>query len=155
MSQITPAATKVNLPLIALWIVSIVAVVGGYLLVTSSNSNQSAIYTAGKADYPGLFAAQSGAAIGTAIIGAGVLGFLIALAVHAHLQGVQKAAVLTPIAPASVYELDDIATVDAPALSTDSAAPATVTNAPAAEAPATNPTSNNPTSTESDPHSTR
>ncbi|MFT2816841.1 hypothetical protein [Leifsonia sp. A12D58] len=110
MSQNTSVSSKVNIPLIVLWIVSIVAVVGGYLLVISSNASQADLYAAGTADYPGLFAAQSGAAIGTAIIGAGVIGFLIALALHAHFFAVKQAA--ASVADVIIDADDDIDEID-------------------------------------------
>ena len=162
MSQNASASTKVNIPLIALWIVSIVAVVGGYLLVISSNASQADLYTAGTADYPGLFAAQSGAAIGTAIIGAGVLGFLIALALHAHFFAVKHAAVAL-VADVITDADDDFDEIDATEVASSStpahAAPApkattleeAPTSTPAADAAGTTP---NTTGTDTNPDTT-
>jgi phosphotransferase system glucose/maltose/N-acetylglucosamine-specific IIC component len=81
MSRTTSSArAKVNVPLIVLWLASVVVAVVGYLLMTSSNSQQAALYTSGAADYPKLFAAQSGSTIGGLLIAVGVLGVLLALA---------------------------------------------------------------------------
>ena len=71
--------STVNIPRMALWLASIVVAVCGWFLMTTSNSNEAAIYTAGKADYPKLFAAQSGSTIGGLLIAVGVLGALLAL----------------------------------------------------------------------------
>jgi hypothetical protein len=62
-----------------LWLASLVTAVVGFILVLTSNANEAAIYVAGKADYPKLFAAQSGSTIGGYLIAAGVLGALLAL----------------------------------------------------------------------------
>jgi preprotein translocase subunit SecG len=74
------ALAKVNVPLIVLWLASVVVAVVGYVLMTSSNSNQAALYTSGAADYAKLFAAQSGSTVGGLLIAVGVLGVLLALA---------------------------------------------------------------------------
>jgi phosphotransferase system glucose/maltose/N-acetylglucosamine-specific IIC component len=75
--------SRINLPLLLLWIASIVVGVIGYFLMTSSNAKEAAVYTAGKADYPKLFADQSGSTIGGLLLAVGVLGLLLALASHA------------------------------------------------------------------------
>lgn len=63
-----------------LWLASLVVVVGGYFLMTISNSHEAAVYSSGTADYPKLFAAQSGSTIGGLLIAVGALGALLALA---------------------------------------------------------------------------
>lgn len=79
-SSSSPLLSRINVPRIVLWLASIVVAVLGYVLMAASNANESAIYTAGKADYPKLFAAQSGSTIGGLLIAVGVLGALLALA---------------------------------------------------------------------------
>jgi hypothetical protein len=73
-------SSRINLPRMILWLASIVVAVAGFLLMLASNTNEAAIYTAGKADYPKLFAAQSGSTVGGYLIAVGVLGALLALA---------------------------------------------------------------------------
>lgn len=72
--------SKLNLPLIALWVASVAIAVAGSLLVTTSNAKQAALYTAQNGDYAQLFAAQSGSTLGGLLIAVGVLGVLLALA---------------------------------------------------------------------------
>ncbi|ROQ38712.1 hypothetical protein EDF46_2353 [Frondihabitans sp. PhB188] len=74
-----PRLSRINLPRMILWLASLVVAVGGYLLMTISNTREAAIYTAGTADYPKLFATQSGSTIGGLLIAVGVLGALLAL----------------------------------------------------------------------------
>lgn len=71
---------KLNLPLLALWVASVVVAVLGYVLMTSSNARQAALYTSQKGDYAQLFSAQSGSTVGGLLIAVGVLGVLLALA---------------------------------------------------------------------------
>ena len=126
MSQNASVATKINLPLVVLWVVSIVAVVGGYLLVITSNASQADLYTAGTADYPALFASQSGASIGTTIIGAGVVGILLALALHARNAAVKATVAATHAVAHHTHDHDDedftVAEVEAAERSTPAAA---------------------------------
>jgi len=78
-SSSTNHRSNINLPRMILWLASIVVAVAGYVLLTTSNSREAAIYVAGKADYPKLFAAQSGSTIGGLLVAVGVLGALLAL----------------------------------------------------------------------------
>lgn len=71
--------SRINIPRIVLWLASVVVGVLGYLLMTTSNNTEATIYTAGTADYPALFAAQSGSTVGGMLIVIGVLGLLLAL----------------------------------------------------------------------------
>ncbi|GAA4664047.1 hypothetical protein [Frondihabitans cladoniiphilus] len=71
--------SKINIPRMVLWLASLVVAVVGYFLMTTSNSKEAALYVSGKADYPKLFAAQSGSTIGGLLIAAGVIGALLAL----------------------------------------------------------------------------
>lgn len=82
-SNSSSALSKINIPLIVLWLASVVVAVLGYFWMTSSNSDQAALYTSGAADYDKLFVAQSGSTVGGLLIAVGVLGVLLALAAQA------------------------------------------------------------------------
>lgn len=88
---------KLNVPLILLWLASIIVAVAGYVLMTSSNANQAQLYTSQTGDYAKLFAAQSGSTIGGLLIGVGVLGVLLALAAQAIAR--TRTVALAPVAP--------------------------------------------------------
>ncbi|MGO4690185.1 hypothetical protein [Glaciibacter sp. 2TAF33] len=81
-SKSSAARSNFNLPLALLWLVAVVAGVVGYVILTSSNAAQAAFYAKQSADYGTYFQAQSGSFLGSILIGAGVLGVMIALASH-------------------------------------------------------------------------
>jgi hypothetical protein len=84
-STAAPRATRAtNFPVILLWVASLAAAAVGYLIMTNSINAQAELYAAGSQDVQAMLAGQSGATLGTTLIGVGVLGLLLALAVHAH-----------------------------------------------------------------------
>lgn len=85
-SKSSAARSNFNLPLALLWLVAVVAGVVGYVILTSSNAAQAAFYAKQSADYGTYFQAQSGSFLGSFLIGAGVIGVLIALASHVRLR---------------------------------------------------------------------
>ncbi|RNE66805.1 hypothetical protein [Cryobacterium tepidiphilum] len=129
---------KLNVPLLVLWLASVVVAVAGYLLMTSSNANQAALYTSQTGDYAKLFAAQSGSTVGGLLIAVGVLGVLLALAAQAstRVRNVAPAAApavidehdLTSDDQAFVIEIVDPRT-EAHVQTTDAPAAATLTDA--------------------------
>ena len=73
---------KINVPLALLWLAGFVVTALGYLVMTSSNAAQAQFASSGSQDYATYFTAQSGSTLGTTLMGAGVLGLLLALAAH-------------------------------------------------------------------------
>lgn len=88
---------KLNVPLILLWLASVIVAVAGYVLMTSSNANQAQLYTSQTGDYAKLFAAQSGSTIGGLLLAVGVLGVLLALA--AQVTARTRTVAPAPVAP--------------------------------------------------------
>ncbi len=87
MSRNTSAVlAKFNLPLALLWLAGFIVTAVGYLVLTSSNAAQAEFYTSGSQDYATYFSAQSGSTLGSVLIGAGVLGLLLALAAHVKVR---------------------------------------------------------------------
>lgn len=80
----TAAPRATNFPVILLWVASLAAAAVGYLIMTNSINAQAELYAAGSQDVHAMLTGQSGATLGTTLIGVGVLGLLLALAVHAH-----------------------------------------------------------------------
>ncbi|TFD79246.1 hypothetical protein [Cryobacterium fucosi] len=74
---------KINVPLALLWLAGLVVTAVGYLVLTSSNAIQAQFASSGSQDYATYFTAQSGSTLGSTLMGAGVLGLLLALAAHA------------------------------------------------------------------------
>lgn len=101
MSRNTSAVlAKFNLPLALLWLAGFIVTAVGYLVLTSSNAAQAEFYTSGSQDYATYFSAQSGSTLGSVLIGAGVLGLLLALAAHVKPR---PAAASTPVAEAEEH----------------------------------------------------
>lgn len=73
---------RINMPLALLWLAGFVVTAVGYLVMTSSNAAQAQFAGSGSQDYATYFTAQSGSTLGTTLMGAGVLGLLLALAAH-------------------------------------------------------------------------
>ncbi|TFD34119.1 hypothetical protein [Cryobacterium cryoconiti] len=89
--------TKLNLPLVALWVAGVIVTVVGWLVLSSSNGAQAEFYTSASQDYAGYFAAQSGSTLGSVLIGAGVLGMLLALASQVRVRGAVVASVVEDV----------------------------------------------------------
>jgi hypothetical protein len=84
MSQKSSAPlSKFNIALALLWLVDVVVTGVGYYILTTSNAAQADFYTSQSADYVSYFGSQSGSNLGATLIGAGVIGIIITLAVHA------------------------------------------------------------------------
>ncbi|AMB58901.1 hypothetical protein [Microterricola viridarii] len=150
----TPAPKSTNLPVILLWIASIAVAAIGYLVMTSSIAAQTALYTAGSQDVSAMLTGQSGVTLGTTLIGVGVLGLLLALAVHAHNFALARAQAAltfddfdefdtdddndlvhsTATPAAHVVEVNEVVTAEAPAPADE---PAKASKAAADEKPAT------------------
>lgn len=116
MSPKTPGApTKTNYSLAILWLASVVVGLVGYVLMTSSNSGQADLYTKQSADYGKLFTLQSGSSLGATLIGVGVLGLLIALAIHAVSFVIARSAVAAAaVSEADFADTDDDIVIAAP-----------------------------------------
>ena len=87
-----------NLALVLLWLVDLAVIVAGYVILTASNASQANFYTSQSADYNTYFAAQSGSGLGATLIGAGVLGVIIALATHVVARAIKRAGAPVPVA---------------------------------------------------------
>ncbi len=101
MSRNTPGVlAKINAPLALLWLGGFIVTAVGYLVLTSSNAAQAEFYTSGSQDHGTYFSAQSGSILGSVLIGAGVLGLLLALAAHVIVRPAGVVAGVTDAEPA-------------------------------------------------------
>ena len=91
---------KINVPLALLWLAGFVVTAVGYLVMTSSNAAQAQFASSGSQDYATYFTAQSGSTLGTTLMGAGVLGLLLALAAHVKTRPAGIAAGVADAEPA-------------------------------------------------------
>lgn len=82
-SKSVPTRTT-NFSLILLWAASLAVAATGWVVMTRSVDTQAELYAANSQDVHAVLGAQSAATLGTTLIGVGVLGLLVALAVHAH-----------------------------------------------------------------------
>ncbi|WP_157006387.1 hypothetical protein [Agromyces laixinhei] len=145
----TTASSKVNVPLILLWVAAVALIGGGYWLLSTSTATQVALYAEGAQDVEGLLTAQSTTTIAGLLIAAGALGAVIALAVHAlsHVAraGSTDAAALAAEdaafeAEVARHEAAEAAAVAAPAAAAATTAePAVAAEQPAAAEPAVAP----------------
>lgn len=143
MTVNTSASSKVNVPLILLWVAAVALIGGGYWLLASSTAKQIELYTAGSQDVEGLLTAQSSTTIAGLLLAAGALAVVIALAVHALAVVAARAKAADVAAPVDFDDaafdegddLDDapVVTADRPVV-TEASAPV-VASAPAAAAP--------------------
>ena len=76
-------ASKVNVPLILLWVAAVALIGGGYWLLNSSTASQVEFYTSGSQDVAGLLGAQTNTTVAGLLLAVGALAVVIALAVHA------------------------------------------------------------------------
>ncbi|WP_168197031.1 hypothetical protein [Agromyces laixinhei] len=141
----TTASSKVNVPLILLWVAAVALIGGGYWLLSTSTATQVALYAEGAQDVEGLLTAQSTTTIAGLLIAAGALGAVIALAVHARSHvaraGSTDAAALAAEdaafeAEVARHEAAEAAAVAAPAAAAATTAEPTVAAEPAAAEPA-------------------
>lgn len=85
MSQTSAPTRAINFPIILLWVASLAVAAIGYLIVTTALNAQVDFYGPTSSQDPrDLLTGQSNAAIGATLIGVGVLGLLLAIAVHAN-----------------------------------------------------------------------
>jgi hypothetical protein len=123
MSQKSSAPlSKFNIALALLWLVDVVVTGVGYYILTSSNAAQADFYTSQSADYVSYFSSQTGSGLGATLIGAGVIGFIITLAVHALSRSVSTIVTTATAAPAPLLgdegDLEEFELTDEPALTT-------------------------------------
>ncbi|TFC91338.1 MULTISPECIES: hypothetical protein [Cryobacterium] len=112
--------TRLNLALVVLWLASVIVTLVGWLVLSSSNAAQADFYTSASQNYAGYFAAQSGSTLGSILIGAGVLGMILALASQVRVRGAVVASVENVVVDAVEDELEPTATS-----ATDTDAPGT------------------------------
>jgi hypothetical protein len=128
-SKSSAARSNFNLPLALLWLVAVVSGVIGYVILSSSNAAQAAFYAKQSADYGTYFQAQSGSFLGSFLIGAGVIGVLIALASHVRLRAAAPVVAKPEFADDDLFhdEADqaDVETASTDAPAADTAAPTT------------------------------
>ncbi|MGW4930266.1 hypothetical protein ACWEOH_14035 [Agromyces sp. NPDC004153] len=140
MPDATPRRLALNIPLIVLWVASIAVGAIGYWQLRAGNAGQADFYNTGGSDYLTFLDLQTQSTIGGMLIIAGIVGVLVALAVHArnrHASVVARGA-LAAAAPVGFVEVDEFdefddadAAADVPAR--DEAAAATVPAAASAE----------------------
>jgi hypothetical protein len=123
MSQKSSAPlSKFNIALALLWLVDVVVTGVGYYILTSSNAAQADFYTSQSADYVSYFSSQTGSGLGATLIGAGVIGFIITLAVHALSRSVSTIVATATAAPAPLLgdegDLEEFELTEEPALTT-------------------------------------
>jgi hypothetical protein len=140
MSQKSSAPlSKFNIALALLWLVDVVVTGVGYFILTTSNAAQADFYTSQSADYVSYFSSQTGSGLGATLIGAGVIGFIITLAVHALSRSVGTIVATATAAPAPLLgdegDLEEFELTDEPAVTTGSVG---TTGAASAGIPASN-----------------
>lgn len=114
----TSPLSRLNLPLLALWLASVVAAVAGWAMLRGGNAGQVELYTTQSGDYAVLFAAQSASTVGGLLIAVGVLGVLLALAVHAvaRTRTVAATGAVASAAPAVIDDPVVVTVEDEPAI---------------------------------------
>ena len=120
MPDATPRRIALNIPLIVLWVASIAVAAIGYWQLRAGNAGQADFYNNGGSDYLTYLDLQTQSTVGGMLLIAGIVGVLVALAVHArnrHASVVAREA-LAAAAPVGFvevdeYELDDLDETDA------------------------------------------
>ena len=64
-------ASKVNVPLILLWVAAVALIGGGYWLLSSSTASQVEFYTSGSQDVAGLLGAQTNTTVAGLLLAVG------------------------------------------------------------------------------------
>ena len=126
MPDATPRRLALNIPLIVLWVASIAVGAIGYWQLRTGNAGQADFYNNGGSDYLTYLDLQTQSTVGGMLLIAGIVGVLVALAVHArnrHASVVARealAAAVTatetpgPDAEPAAAETADAAASDAP-----------------------------------------
>ncbi|MWB96945.1 hypothetical protein [Agromyces seonyuensis] len=140
MSDTTaPARRSINFALLGLWVVSAGLIGGGFWFLSSSNAAFADFMTNGGTDYLEYVSLQSNSTLGGFLVLAGIVGVLVALAVHARNHSAAAlAAPAAVVGPELEDDLDDeFETTETPAdeataapaetPASDEAAPATET----------------------------
>ena len=120
MPDATPRRPALNIPLIVLWVASIAVAAIGYWQLRTGNAGQADFYNNGGSDYLTYLDLQTQSTVGGMLLIAGIVGVLVALAVHArnrHASVVAREA-LAAAAPVGFvevdeYEIDDLDDADA------------------------------------------
>jgi hypothetical protein len=143
----TPRRLALNIPLIVLWVASIAVGAIGYWQLRAGNAGQADFYNNGGSDYLTYLDLQTQSTIGGMLLIAGIVGVLVALAVHARnrhasLVAREALAAAAPVGFVEVdeYELDDVddadAATDVPARDEAAAVPTASTDVAASDVPA-------------------
>lgn len=108
MSNAIMRRPSLNIPLIALWVVSLGVGLFGLFFLLSGNTAQADFYNTGGSDYLQYLSLQTQSTIGGMLLTAGVVGVFIALATHARNWAAAKVAA-DQLAHEELYarELDD------------------------------------------------
>lgn len=109
MPNATPRRLALNIPLIVLWVVSIAVGAIGLWQLRAGNAGQADFYNTGGSDYLTFLDLQTQSTIGGMLIIAGVVGVLVALAVHARNRA---AAIVAREAAATVTAVDEFDDLD-------------------------------------------
>jgi len=143
----TPRRLALNIPLIVLWVASIAVGAIGYWQLRTGNAGQADFYNNGGSDYLTYLDLQTQSTVGGMLLIAGIVGVLVALAVHArnrHASVVAREA-LAAAAPVGFvevdeYEIDDLddadAATDVPARDEAATVPAAASAETASDVPA-------------------
>ncbi len=120
MPDATPRRLALNIPLIVLWVASIAVGAIGYWQLRAGNAGQADFYNTGGSDYLTYLDLQTQSTVGGMLLIAGIVGVLVALAVHArnrHASVVAREALAAaaPVAFVEVDEFDEIDDADAAA----------------------------------------
>ena len=112
MTNTNPRRLALNLPLLGLWIAAAGVAVLGYWMLQRGTAGQAEFYTAGGTDPAELLSQQSLTTTGGLLLVAGVLGLLLALAVHARARSAailaeRTAADAATLAPVASDDVDD------------------------------------------------
>lgn len=118
MPNATPRRLALNIPLIVLWVVSIAVGAIGLWQLRAGNAGQADFYNTGGSDYLTFLDLQTQSTIGGMLIIAGVVGVLVALAVHARNRA---AAIVAREAAATVTAVDEFDDLDDDYADTDAA----------------------------------
>lgn len=109
MPNATPRRLALNIPLIVLWVASIAVGAIGLWQLRAGNAGQADFYNTGGSDYLTFLDLQTQSTIGGMLLVAGIVGVLIALAVHARNRA---AAIVAREAAATVTAVDEFDELD-------------------------------------------